>query len=233
MNAGRLSSLNGQARTYELVLDHLRSAILDGTLQPGEHIKTADLADQMGVSRMPVREALHRLEVEGLVMMQPYRGIVVAPLSAAGVRDAYELLSVIESLAARKAAAIISDGKLAELTGFLERMEEARAQADPIAYSAANRGYHSVIYDLYDNERAQEIMQHLWNYVYRLRRVYPQSADRMRKGMDEHRAIFAALEAHDEAQAEALVRRHVENSAANILEEIKKNPGATLDLEED
>lgn len=215
---------NAQSRTYELVLEHLRDAIVDGTLKQGTVLRTADLAEELGVSRMPVREALHRLEAEGLVTTQPYRGAMVTPLSTERVRNAYELLSVIEALSAREAAKCITDQQLGELDEMLEQMDNIRLSGDTIAYSAANRQFHSLIYDLYSNERAHEIMSDLWNYVYRLRRTYPQAPERMAQGMQQHRDLVEALRARDPLKAEQIVRTHVEQSLEKLLIKIANNP---------
>jgi DNA-binding GntR family transcriptional regulator len=224
MSVHRFEPLNAQSRTYELVLDRLREAIIDGTLPPGEQIKTADIARDMGVSRMPVREALHRLEVEGLVLMQPYRGIIVSPLSVDGVRDAYELLSVIEGLATRKATERITDTACDKLEDILAGMSDALRQENYQAYARGNYSLHSEICDWYENERAQEILGHLWNYVHRLRRVYTASASRLAQAKREHEAIVAALRNRDAARVESIVRQHSLNSLAELLQQIEDDP---------
>jgi DNA-binding GntR family transcriptional regulator len=223
MTAGKFEAISSQARTYELVLERLRDAIIDGTIRPGEHIKTADIAREMGVSRMPVREALHRLEVEGLVLMQPYRGIIAAPLSVDGVRDAYELLSVIEGLAANKAAESITEEGCADLDLILEQMDQALTAKDYESYFRGNRRFHSEICDWYDNERAHEILVHLWNYVHRLRLVYIPSAARFAEARREHKAIVEALRQRN-STAEELLRRHSENAGAEILRQVRAHP---------
>ena len=224
MSASRFEPLNAQSRTYELVLDRLREAIIDGTLPPGEHIKTAEVAKEMGVSRMPVREALHRLEVEGLVLMQPYRGIIVSPLSVDGVRDAYELLSVIEGLAARKALERITDEACNELEDILAEMSDALQQKGYRAYMRGNYRLHSAICEWYENERAQEILGYLRNYVHRLRRVYTPSAARLAQARSEHEAVVAALRNRDADRVESIVRQHGLNSLAELLQQIQEDP---------
>jgi DNA-binding GntR family transcriptional regulator len=177
----------------------------------------------MGVSRMPVREALHRLEVEGLVLMQPYRGIIASPLSVDGVRDAYELLSVIEGLAAKKATESITEEGCADLDLILEQMDQALTAEDYESYFRGNRRFHSEICDWYDNERAHEILVHLWNYVHRLRRVYIPSAARFAEARKEHKTIVEALRQHS-STAEELLRRHSENAGAEILRQVRAHP---------
>lgn len=227
----RLEPLDAQARTYELVLNRLRDAIVGGTLRPGEQIKTEDIAKDLGVSRMPVREALHRLEVEGLVVMRPYRGIVVAPLTAEGVRHAYELMAVIEGLAARKAAEYIPDKTLDDLAILLGQMDEARRLGDYPAYSVLNHKFHSEIYGWYRSDRAHEIIHNLWNYVYRLRSAYPPSQARLLEAATEHRAVVEALRKRDGILAEQLVRRHNERSLAELVSLIQADPVKVADRE--
>jgi DNA-binding GntR family transcriptional regulator len=224
MNKLGIGSINAQARTYELVLEQLREAIVNGTIQQGTVLRTAELAQEMGVSRMPVREALHRLEAEGLVTMQPYRGAIITPLSTDKVTDAYELLSVIEAMSARKAAEVINEEQLAELDELLDEMDEVRRSGDTTAYSKYNRQFHSLVYVHYHNERAHEIMSDLWNYVYRLRRMYPQAPERMEQGMQQHRDLVQALRVHDPVKVERIVRTHVEQSLEKLLIKIENNP---------
>lgn len=224
MVSNRLGSLDAQSRTYELVLNRLREAISSGLLRPMEELKTDDLARELGVSRMPVREALHRLEAEGLVEMRPYRSIVVAPITTERVQHAYELIAAVEGLAARKAAERIPDEALDELAGMVEQMDAAIRGGDRSAYGTIHPQFHSRIYAWYPNERAHEIIRNLSNYVHRLRRLYPWSPERWARTMTEHRALLDALRQHDGALAEQLVRDHAMASVADLLEQIRKRP---------
>ncbi|MEA3336743.1 MAG: GntR family transcriptional regulator [Chloroflexota bacterium] len=224
INSKKIGSLGTQPRTSELVLNKLRDAIIDGTLVPNEQLKTTDLAEEMGVSRTPVREALFRLEDEGLVVTQPYRGAIVAPMSVEGVLGAYELLSVIEGLAGRKAAETIDDQDLEDLENILTEMQEALDRQEYGVYYDCNYRFHSEISSWYQNEKAQEILHQLWNYTQRLRQQYPSSPRRFANAMKEHRAMLAALRRHDGQQVESLLRQHGEDSVSELMRRIQNKP---------
>lgn len=228
MKSNKFGPIGAQSRTFELVLNKLRDAIINGALLPNEQLKTSDLAEEMGVSRTPVREALLRLEDEGLVVMQPYRGALVAPFSVEGVRGAYELLSVIEGLSGRKAAEIIDDQACEELEGILIEMQVALDRQVYDIYYDCNFRFHSKISSWYQNEKAQEILSQLWNYTQRLRQQYPSSPRRFADAMIEHRAILEALRMHDGQRVESLLQRHGEHSVSELVRRIQNRSKTTI-----
>jgi len=232
MNSRKFGPIGAQSRTFELVLNKLRDAIIDGTLLPNEQLKTSDLAEEMGVSRTPVREALLRLEDEGLVETQPYRGAIVAPFSVEGVRGAYELLSVIEGLSGRKAAETVNDQACEELEDILIEMQQALNRQEYDVYYNCNYRFHSKISNWYENEKAQEILHQLWNYTRRLRQQYPSSSKRLAGAMNEHRAILAALRKHDGQRVESLLQQHGENSVSELMRRIQDKSAIPIQHQE-
>jgi DNA-binding GntR family transcriptional regulator len=204
----------------EVVLRRLRDAILDGAVAPGTRLKIDDLATELGVSHMPVREALQLLVVEGLAVHAPRRGVVVSQLTAEHAANAYDVMGVLEGLAARHAASTLSPAALAELRVLLERMAGELASGDRTALLLSNRAFHQRIYDAYPNTWSAEFLRQLWNHTYRLRRLYPQSLDRLRATAAEHQAIVAALEDCDGELAERLVRQHNERSRDDLLRQL-------------
>ncbi len=209
------------ALMFEPVLDSLRSAILSKRLKPGDQLKTGDLAAAMGTSRMPIREALHHLELEGLVERRPHRGLVVASLSVDEVRHAYELVGAIEALATGKAAELITEEGIRTLEAILAEMEEPLGRCDYAAYHAGNRRFHGEICAWYPSQRAKAITLGLWNYIYHLRAVYPPSFERLQQARAEHLRIVDALRQHNAPLAEQIAREHNINSGSELASQLR------------
>src|SRR4051794_15922744 len=126
----------------EEAYDVLRAAILSGRLGPGARLVEADIARQMAISRSPVREAVRKLEREGMVEYKPRRGTVVVGLSRADVADAYQLRAHLEGYGARLAATRATDAQLSELAMFIERMRDCAVAGDLAALVAADVEFH-------------------------------------------------------------------------------------------
>ena len=221
MTTSRFGPEFSQSRTYELVLDRLRDAIIGGVLRAGEPIRTAAIAAELGVSRMPVREALHRLEMEGLVARQPYRGAVVAPLSVDIIRDVYEVLAVVEGVATGGAAERITEEGCDALEHVLAQMDEALEHGDRDAYFRAGRGFHQDISNWHGNPVAHDVLSRLRYRVHRVGRMYAMPPQRLAQARLEHVAILGALRDHDRLRAEALAREHASRAGAALEEMIQ------------
>jgi len=202
------------------VLQRLRDGIIDGTLAPGAALRIDRLAADLGVSHMPVREALHVLTVEGLAVRLPRRGVRVSALTAADLRSAYEAMAAIEGLAGRTAAQNLSAAALADLHEVLAPAPALAAAGDSAGLMRINREFHARIYDACHNRWVCEFCRQLWNYVYRLRRRYPQSTRRQQEAVREHLDILAALAGRDGERAEALIRAHCARSRDDLLEQL-------------
>ncbi len=204
----------------ERVLQRLRSDVLEGRLPPGTRLKIDELASELSVSHMPVREALHLLVVEGLATRIPRRGVVVRSLSAEDVVSAYSVLGVLEGLATRYAAEHLQAGELKALGTVLDSEAVLVARDDRDGLRALNQTFHGRLQETYPNAWSAAFVRQLRNYTYRLRRLYPQSVDRLHQVAAEHRAILAALAVHDGDAAERLVRRHNERACAELVQHL-------------
>lgn len=202
------------------VLQRLRDAIIDGTLPPGAALRIDRLAAELGVSPMPVREALHVLTVEGLAVRLPRRGVRVSALSAADLTSAYDTMAAIEGLAGRTAARNLTDATLGELHDLLAAAPALVTAGDSVGLMRVNRDFHARIYDACRNRWVVEFCRQLWNYVYRLRRRYPQSPERQQGAVREHECILEALTQRDGACAEALIREHCARSRDDLLAQL-------------
>jgi DNA-binding GntR family transcriptional regulator len=207
----------------EWVEESLREAILDGRFQPGEWLRQHRVADQLGVSEMPVREALKKLAAEGLVEYLPYRGMRVCEYSADDVADIYGVRAFMESMAARVAAEHITSGELAELRALATQMEDCLS-AECLAESRElNRRFHEVIFIASRRTYLIHALRQLWRvFPSMLWGSFPATATERFSEQDaydveEHRAIIDALEEGNAALAEQVMRQHIEDAGSRLL----------------
>ncbi len=189
---------------YEALVD----LIVGGTLPPGQHLVEADLAKQLGVSRQPVREALHRLEAEGWVDLRPSQGAFVHIPTEDEVDHLLDVRGLLEAEAARLAARAASPEALARLRGLLAEGAKALAADDPDRVVAANNALHAEMTALSGNA----VLAELAGIVeWRMRWYHwPVALRRGQESWHEHEALIDAIEAADEAKAAEIMRHHVE-----------------------
>lgn len=205
------------------VADRLRGEILQGRLKPGEWLRQERLSVEQGVSQTPVREALRQLAAEGLVEHVPYRGIRVVEFSIEDVEDLYACRALIEGMAARFAAASISDEELDELRALATRMAACETPKDLHEYRELNRRFHGVIFTASRRSYLVRTLAQLWSaFPTMLWSNVPRVAiasvpERDQPDVEEHAAIIAALAARDPAAAERAVRTHIEAAGKSLL----------------
>jgi DNA-binding GntR family transcriptional regulator len=190
----------------------IRDAIVGGKLSPGERIVEDRLCSELGVSRSPVREALRKLEGEGLVAILPRRGAVVTELSERDGIDLLEVREALEGLAARLAASRITVAELGELEQICARMGRAIASGDDVALVEQNTKFHHAIIQASRNRWIGEFMAGVRAQT---RRIYRSSIELPGRGpgsLREHTELVAALRQGDPQQAEALARQHVQRA---------------------
>lgn len=187
----------------------IRAAIVDGRLKPGQPLREADLANELGTSRTPIREALLLLQSEGLVEASPNRGSVVRSYDDDDLDELYALRAVLEGYAARLAATQITPEQLAELDDSNERYRELRTSDKLPELVAENLTFHDVILECAGSQRLAAMVRQLkaMPMIYQSYMAY--SEDHRRTAEADHRAITAALRAGDGASAAAAMERHV------------------------
>jgi DNA-binding GntR family transcriptional regulator len=197
-----LEELPSHRQLRKLVADQIRTAIFDGRFKPGEWLRQERVAQELGVSQMPVREALKELASEGLIEHVPYRGARVVALSLEDIEDLYEHRAFLESRAAELAAENITAGEIAELKTMLVEMESLPPEG--IAqYRKVNRNFHEKIFHISQREYMIRTLSQMWeafptmligNFAITAQQPLPQ---RDLQDQLEHREIVAALESHD------------------------------------
>lgn len=188
---------------YRRLLDDIRN----GTLPPGTRLRETDLADRLGISRTPVREAIRQLETDGLVIHLPRHGATIRSLDHAEIVELYEMRAVLEGTAARLAARAASDMELAELVAL--NADLATATTAPQAREV-NRQFHRMLLDAARNRFLVKSMSALQKTLLILGPTTLADPSRAELAIAEHAAILTALQARDGLKAETAMRAHVD-----------------------
>jgi DNA-binding GntR family transcriptional regulator len=203
----------------------LRDMILGGVLPPGSRIDQTDLAQRFGVSVVPVREALARLQSSGLVRIMPHRGVFIEDLSADELVDIYNVRELLEEHAARLAADRLTDADLTQLEQIVARMIETAEAGDFDTFLELNRTFHFTIYRAAHRRTLLLLISQLWDRSTRYRHlqlhVFP---DRARASQFETNAILAACRRHDRDAIGYLVRYKIHQTIVGLLDVIHTTP---------
>ena len=194
---------------YEEVAELLRQRIFNRTLEPGSWIDELRLAQELGISRTPLREALKVLAAEGLVTMKVRRGAYVTEVSAQDMRDVYHLLALLESDAAAMVALTATDAHLAELQALHQELEAAVADRD--RFFAVNERFHMRLLALAQNRWRDQMVADLRKVMKLNRHNSLFKTGRLQESLAEHRAIMSALLARDATATTARMREHFTN----------------------
>ncbi len=198
------------------VFETLENEILSGACPRGTVLTELKLCERMGVSRTPVREALHRLEQEGLVE-ETTHGIVARGVSEQDLTDIYEVRRRIEGYATRLCAERISEEQLAELREIVELQDFYTARGGATHIRDADTRFHELVYRYCGSEILHSMLTELHRKVQRFRKISVENPDRAKVAAREHADILRALEAHDGDEAERLSVLHIDNAKSGII----------------
>ena len=205
----------------EIVFESLREAIINGHLKPGERLMEIQLADEMGVSRTPVREAIRKLELEGFVVMIPRKGAYVAGISLKDIADVFEIRAALESLAAALAAERITEDELEALERSLVKVAECTEANDLDSLITVDTDFHDILYKASRNDRLVQIVSNLREQIQRFRMSSLSHPGRMKDALEEHRKLVEALSERNVELARTLAREHIENAENSMLDVIR------------
>lgn len=217
----------------ELVFEALRDAIIKGILKPGERLMEVQLAEELGVSRTPVREAIRKLELEDLVVMIPHKGAYVSSISLKDIADVFEIRSALEALAAGLAAERITPEELEELERILVKKAEIIEAHDLDRLVEIDTRFHECLYQASRNTKLVQIINNLSEQIHRFRSTSLASPGRMKEALEEHRKIVEAISERNISLAQALAQEHIENAQNSILEAIGEKGTAVSSLQEE
>ncbi len=212
-----------ESRTLaEQVFELLESAILSDEIRPGTELAEVDLAEQFGVSRGPVREALRKLGLVGLVSLTPRRPAVVRILSKKEILDTYQLREALEQLAIRLATPRLTTDHLDHLDQMMNEMERAVEKGDVDRFFEANAEFHKIFIDASDNSPLRESHERVSRPMARYRRRSLELRGDLRSSLLEHHKIIDAVRARDADLASRLLREHIhvpQDRLENLSEE--------------
>lgn len=224
MNHELKVNMNEYLPLRDVVFNTLRQAILKGELAPGERLMEIQLADRLGVSRTPIREAIRKLELEGLVLMIPRKGAEVAKISEKSLRDVLEIRRSLEELAIELACQRMTDEDIQELELAQENFRTAIQTGDAMTMAETDEHYHDIIYNGTGNTRLVQIINNLREQMYRYRLEYIKDSDKRQILVVEHDQILEAVRSRHVAQAKTAVREHIDNQEITVSKNIKENP---------
>lgn len=220
--AGKMAkvNLNDYKPLREVIFNTLREAIIVGELKPGERLMEVQLAEKMGVSRTPVREAIRKLELEGLVEMLPRKGAHVADLSAKDIMDVLEVRSTLDGLASMLSASRITEEELRELKNvqsqFVNYVEKGSLQGS----IKKDVEFHDIIYRSSRNDKLIQIANNLREQIQRFRVIYLKDYSSTRELVKEHSEILEFISARDPEGARKSAQKHIENQEETIIKAI-------------
>ncbi len=207
----------------EMVFESLREAIIQGRLKPGERLMEIQLAEEMGVSRTPIREAVRKLELEGFVVMVPRKGAYVAGISMKDIIDVFEVRAALEGLAAGLAAVRITPDELEGLERSLLAISEVSLKSDLEGIVDTDTSFHEMIYKASRNDRLFQIIIHLKEQIQRFRTTSLSQPGRSKDALDEHRKIVEAISERNAELAQVLAREHIENAEQSMLNALRED----------
>ena len=206
----------------DVVFKTLRQAILKGELEPGERLMEIQLAERLGVSRTPIREAIRKLELEGLVLMIPRRGAEVAKISEKNLRDVLEVRRSLEELAIDLACQRIQEEELEKLREAQKEFAAAIAAGDAMEIAQTDEKFHEIIYSGTGNQKLMQILSNLREQMYRYRLEYIKDANKRQILLVEHEQILKALSLRHVQEARLAVREHIDNQEITVLKNLKE-----------
>ena len=202
----------------EAVLVELRRAIVEGELAPGTQIVQEALAERLGLSRVPIREALKILEGEGQVSYSPHRGYFVTELDLADIREVYRIRRILESDAAVIGLPRLTDEDLLRMADAVEELARASARDDMVAMTAANRRFHFTVIEASGMPRLTRLVRQLWDAIDPYRVLYYTELSNRETADRQHRQILTAAQARDIDQVVALLDEHREHAIARFAQ---------------
>lgn len=207
----------------DIVFKTLREAIITGDLQPGERLMEIKLANELGVSRTPVREAIRKLELEGLVIMTARKGAEVAPINEKDLREVLEIRKSLESLACELACRNVKEADVRSLRQINREIEEAVEAEDIERITKKDVEFHEAINLITDNRRLIQMLHQLKEHIFRYRFEYIKEMKNKRTIVDEHNRIIDSIAARDQERASREIGLHIEIQEKYILNRLIKN----------
>lgn len=212
---GRVGDADETRTLADVVADRLGSEIVQGTVRPGTLLREVDIAQRLGVSRSPVREAIRRLAAEGLVQIIRRR-VIVAPISGRDALDLYRVRGVLEGLCVRLILEEGPGGIVTALEAILRQMESAAKSGDIVTYHELNARFHLTLHGACPNSTIRDLIAQLWRKTLRYRLILAQEPGRVQQSLKAHKELMGALRSGDALTAEKVMREMTERAGIEI-----------------
>ena len=213
-------NMNEYLPLRDVVFNTLRQAILTGELKPGERLMEIHLADRLGVSRTPIREAIRKLELEGLVVMIPRKGAQVARITEKNLKDVLEVRRALDMLAVRLACSRMDDEYKKQLREACDEFARVVKNNNTKDITEADVRFHDIINKATGNDRLIQLVNNLAEQMYRYRLEYIKDAAYHNRLVAEHEEIYSAIMDGDEERAAKAVVLHIDNQEATIIKHL-------------
>ena len=210
-------TMNEYLPLRDVVFNTLRQAILRGELKPGERLMEIQLANKLGVSRTPIREALRKLELEGLVNMVPRKGAEVADITEKSLRDVLEVRKALEELSVQLACEKITEEEIEELKRVAERFKDTLDDQDVTKIAEADVAFHDVIYTATDNQKLILLLNNLREQMYRYRVEYLKKEEAYPQLIAEHEELIDNISERNKEEATRIMCEHIDNQVATVI----------------
>lgn len=202
----------------DVVFENLRTAILEGNLKSGQRLMEVQLAEQLGVSRTPIREAIRKLELEGLVVMLPRKGAYVANMSFKDLIDVLEIRASLEGLAASLATERLREEDIVELERVAKEFEISVRETDIDNVLKKDVEFHEKIFLMANNKKLYQLITSLWEQVHRFRVRYVSNYEASLSLVDEHKRILEAIKSGNCELAKKYATEHIELAEQFFME---------------
>lgn len=213
-------NMNEYLPLRDVVFNTLRQAILTGELKPGERLMEIHLADRLGVSRTPIREAIRKLELEGLVTMIPRKGAQVAKITEKNLKDVLEVRRALDVLTVKLACDRMDEETKAELLKACDEFARVVKKNDTKDITEADVRFHDIILKSTGNDRLLQLVNNLAEQMYRYRLEYIKDSAYHDRLVKEHEAIYQAIIDGDKEKAAKAAVLHIDNQEKTIIEHL-------------
>jgi DNA-binding GntR family transcriptional regulator len=221
LGLGSLSAIPERKPLGYYVFENLKKAIVRGDFSPGHRLVESRIAEAMGISRTPVREAIHKLEREGLIKKLPQGGFYVLNLTREEIEETFGIRSVLESYAAHLAALKHHKHELVPLEEKIEEFQYSLNRGETEALLKINTEFHSLLYAMSRSPKLIKMINDLQDQIYRFRRIILKIEMMAKTSNDDHRQMLSAMKRRDADRVETLVRQHILRGQKIVLRELE------------
>ena len=216
-------NMNEYLPLRDVVFNTLRKAILRGELKPGERLMEIQLANKLGVSRTPIREAIRKLELEGLVLMIPRKGAEVAQITEKNMQDVLEVRKALEELSVQLACERITPEQVEEMKMAAEDFRKVLKSRDVTKIAEADVKFHDIIFAATNNQRLITLLNNLREQMYRFRVEYLKQKECYPQLLEEHDKLIALISGGEVEEACELMGCHIDNQASTVSDVIRRD----------